>query len=121
MRQSVLVFLVALAASIIFCGSFARSYAADPAQPPASLFAGKIALVQLGGGEAGHAYLTDSRMDQLGGKAFIVGCSIDPVSGNPIKGTTSWLSVDHVLRITVFDSHDLLVEQMKQQQQRQPR
>ena len=93
-----------------------RSSSHAAAQPQASPFAGKIALVLLGG-EGKHAYLTDSHVEELGGKPFLVGQPIDPVSGKPLKGATSWLSIEHVLRITVFDSQEVLTEQMKQQQQ----
>ena len=56
--------------------------AAAAAAPP---LAGKIPLVRLAG-DGGHAYLTDLHFEELGGKPFLVGQSIDPVSGNAFKG-----------------------------------
>ena len=92
-----------------------RSRSTDAAPPaPASPFAGKSAFVLLGG-EGRHAYLTDSRVEELGGKPVLVGHAIDPVSDKPLKGAVTWMAVEQVLRIDVFDNQEALVERMKQQ------
>ena len=114
MPRSIALFVAAVAVTIALIITGPSGAAPQGAASP---FAGKIALVLLGG-EGRHAYLIESRVEELGGKSFLVGQAIDPISGKPLKGTNSWLSIEHVLRITVFDSQEALAEQMKQQEQR---
>ena len=114
MRRSIAIGFTA--AIILIAAMYSRpSDAAPPA--PASPFLGKIAFVLLGG-EGRHAYLTDSRVEELGGKTFLIGQAIDPVSGSPLKGATTWIAVEKILRIDVFDNQEALAERMKQQPQR---
>ncbi len=114
MRRSIA--LVFASTVILIAATYSRPTDAAPAAP-ASPFAGKIALVLLGG-EGRHAYLTDSRVEELGGKSFLVGQAIDPVSGKPLKGATTWMAVEEILRIDVLDNQEALAERMKQQQPR---
>ena len=114
MRRSIA--LIFAFAAVVLAVTYSRSTDAAP-PAAASPFAGKIVLVLLGG-EGRHAYLADPRVEELGGTSFLVGQAIDPVSGKPLKGATTWMAVERALRLDVFDDQEALVERLRQQPRR---
>ncbi len=111
-------FMTVLATAILVyaCTSNARLDAAAPEGTAASAddpFGGKIALVLLAD-NAGHSYLLDTRVAMLGDRTFITGRPLDPRNGESLKGVSTWLPMDSVQRITLFDDQAALNEQLKQ-------